>query len=159
MAVIRLDLEIAAPPATCFDLARSVDAHIASAGSSGERAVGGVTTGLLGPGDQVTWRGRHFGSVLELTSRISAFDRPRHFRDEMVSGPFRRLVHDHYFDAVPAGTRMRDVFELLAPFGVVGRLAERIVLTAYLRRFLAERGRVLKWLAESGEGQRFVGAA
>ena len=159
MAVIRLDLEIAAPPVVCFDLARSVDAHIASAGSSRERAVAGVTTGLLGPGDQVTWRGRHFGTVLELTSRITAFDRPRHFRDEMVRGPFRSLVHDHYFDAVAAGTRMRDVFEFLAPFGAAGRLAERTVLTAYLRRFLVERARVLKWLAESGEGERFIGTA
>lgn len=159
MAEIHLDVEISAPPSICFDLARSVDAHIASAGSSGERAVAGVTMGLLGLGDQVTWRGRHFGIVQELTSRITAFDRPRHFRDEMVRGPFRRLVHDHYFDAVPAGTRMRDVFEYLAPFGAVGRLAERTVLTGYLRRFLAERARVLKWLAESGEGQRFIGAA
>ncbi len=117
MAVIRLDLEIVASPAMCFDLARSVDAHIASAGASGERAVAGITKGLLGLGDEVTWRGRHFGIVQELTHRITAFDRPRHFRDEMVRGPFRRLVHDHYFDPVPAGTRMRDVFEFLAPFG------------------------------------------
>lgn len=159
MAVIRLDVEIGAPPDTCFDLARSVDAHVASAGSSGERAIAGVTTGLLGLGDQVTWRGRHFGVAQELTSRITAFDRPRHFRDEMVRGPFRSLVHDHYFDAVPAGTRMRDVFEFLAPLGAVGRLAEQAVLTGYLRRFLAERARVLKWLAESGEGKRFIGAA
>jgi ligand-binding SRPBCC domain-containing protein len=159
MAVIRLDMDISATPAICFDLARSVDAHIASAGASGERAVAGVTTGLLGPGDEVTWRGRHFGIVQELTSRITVFDRPRHFRDEMVRGPFRRLVHDHYFDAVPAGTRMRDVFEFLAPLGPAGRLAEWMVLTRYLRRFLAERARVLKWLAESGEGQRFIGAA
>lgn len=159
MAVIHIDVEIGAPLNVCFDLARSVDAHVASAGSSGERAVAGVTTGLLGLGDQVTWRGRHFGIVQELTSRITAFDRPRHFRDEMVRGPFRSLVHDHYFDAVPAGTLMRDVFEFLAPFGAVGRWSERTVLTEYLRRFLAERARVLKWLAESGEGQRFIGTA
>jgi ligand-binding SRPBCC domain-containing protein len=153
-----MELEIAAVPAVCFDLARSVDAHIASAGASGEQAVAGVTTGLLGPGDEVTWRGRHFGIVQDLTSRITAFDRPRYFRDEMVRGPFRMLVHDHYFDAVPAGTRMRDVFEFAAPLGVVGRLADRIVLTGYLRRFLVHRAQVLKRLAESGEGKQFIDA-
>ena len=140
----------------CFDLARSVDAHIVSAGSSGERAVAGVTTGLLGLGDQVTWRGRHFGVVQELTSRITAFDRPRFFRDEMVRGAFRSLVHDHYFDSVGAGTRMRDVFEFSAPMGALGRLAERAVLSSYLRRFLEERAQVLKRLAESGEGRTFI---
>ena len=156
MAVIHLALDVAAAPAVCFDLARSVDAHIASAGASGEQAVAGVTTGLLGPGDEVTWRGRHFGIVHELTSRITAFERPSYFRDEMVRGPFRQLAHDHYFDALSAGTRIRDVFEFEAPLGALGRLAERVLLTAYLRRFLEERARVLKRLAESGDGRHFI---
>lgn len=159
MPVIHVDIEIAAAPALCFDLARSVDAHVASAAASGERAVAGVTTGLLNLGDEVTWRGRHFGVTQELSSRITVFDRPRHFRDEMVRGAFSRLVHDHYFDDTPAGTRMRDLFDFTAPFGLFGRLAEGAVLTRYMRRFLEERARVLKRLAESGEGQRLIGAA
>lgn len=158
MAVIRVELLIAASPTVCFDLARSVEAHIASAATSGERAVAGVTTGLLGPGDQVTWRGRHLGIVQELTTRISAFNRPHYFRDEMVSGAFQTMWHDHYFDEVPAGTRMRDLFEFTAPLGIVGRLAERAVLIPYLRRFLEERAQVLKRLAESDDGKRFIGA-
>jgi ligand-binding SRPBCC domain-containing protein len=156
MALIRVEVEIVASPALCFDLARSVDVHVASAKASGERAVAGVTTGLLNLGDEVTWRGRHFGVMQELTSRITALDRPRHFRDEMVRGTFTRLIHDHYFDQTPAGTRMRDVFDFTAPWGVLGRLAERLLLTNYLRRFLEERAQVLKGLAESGEGQRFI---
>jgi ligand-binding SRPBCC domain-containing protein len=156
VAVIRIEVEITAPPTVCFDLARSVDAHVATAQASGERAVAGVTSGLLNLGDQVTWRGRHFGVTQELTSRITRFDRPRYFRDEMVRGAFKSLAHDHFFDATPAGTLMRDVFEFTAPLGVLGRLAERALLTRYLRRFLHERGQVLKHLAESGEGQRFI---
>lgn len=159
MPVIHVEVEIAAPPELCFDLARSVDAHVVSAEASGERAVGGVTTGLLNLGDQVTWRARHFGMTLELTSRITACDRPRHFRDEMVRGAFRSFAHDHYFEATASGARMRDVFEYAAPWGVAGRFAERAVLTGYLRRFLEQRARVLKKLAESGEGRRFVGVA
>jgi len=159
MPIIRVEVEIAALPALCFDLARSVDAHVASAQASGERAVAGVTTGLLNLGDQVTWRGRHFGITQELTSRITAFDRPRHFRDEMVRGAFRRLVHDHYFDQTQSGTRMRDVFDFTAPWGILGRLAERAVLTAYLRRFLEERAQVLKRMAESGDDTAHIGAA
>ena len=158
MAIITVEIDIAAPPDLCFDLARSVDAHVASAGSTRERAVAGVTSGLLNLNDQVTWRGRHFGLTQELTSRISAFDRPRYFRDEMVRGAFRRLVHDHYFDPIPHGTRMRDVFEFNAPYGLLGRVAEGVVLTRYLRRFLEERAAVLKQLAQSGEGRRFVGS-
>jgi len=155
MATIRVVTDIAATPATCFDLARSVEAHIKSTAGTGERAVGGVTTGLLGPGDEVTWRARHFGITQELTSRIMAYDRPRHFRDVMVRGPFRQFEHDHHFGAVPAGTRMVDVCDFTAPLGFVGTLAERIVLTRYLTRFLQRRAAVLKHLAESDGGRRF----
>lgn len=63
-----------------------------------------MTSGLLGLGDQVTWSARHFGWRWQLTSRINAYDRPRHFRDSMVWGAFKRFDHDHEFeqrDGVP----------------------------------------------------------
>ena len=127
MAIIRIAIEIAAAPAVCFDLARSVDAHVASTSATGERAVGGVTTGLLNLGDEVRWRARHFGVTQELTSRITALDRPNHFRDEMVRNTFRRLVHDHHFEACREGTRMVDVFDFSAIRPT--RLARRVVVS------------------------------
>ena len=149
MATIRLSTDIAAGPAVCFDLARSVEAHVDSTGATGERAVAGVTSGLLGLGDEVTWRACHFGIVQDFTSRITAFDRPRHFRDEMVRGAFRRVVHDHHFEALAGGTRMVDVFDFAAPWGLLGTFAERLFLTAYLASFLETRAAVLKRLAEA----------
>ena len=118
-----------------------------------------MTSGLLELGDEVTWRARHFGVLQELTSRITVCDRPRHFRDEMVRGVFRRMQHDHHFEVLPSGTRMVDVFEFVAPLGFLGVLAERLFLTGYLTRFLDRRARVLKRLAESDARARFgVGA-
>jgi ligand-binding SRPBCC domain-containing protein len=156
MSLIRVEIDINAPAAVCFDMARSVDAHIESARTTGERAVAGVTSGLLNLGDEVTWRARHFGVTQDLTSRIVAFDRPHHFRDEMVRGAFRRLVHDHYFEPVAAGTRMIDVFDFTAPLGPLGTLVDRLILTAYLRHFLENRAQALKQLAESDAGRRFI---
>ena len=156
MSIISVEIDIDAPPAVCFDMARSVDAHIESARTTGERAVAGVTSGMLNLGDDVTWRARHFGVTQDLTSRIVAFDRPHHFRDEMVRGAFRRLVHDHYFEPVPGGTRMRDVFDFTAPLGPLGTLVDRLILSAYLRRFLENRAQALKQLAESDAGRRFI---
>ncbi|HKW00140.1 MAG TPA: SRPBCC family protein [Vicinamibacterales bacterium] len=157
MSIIRVSIDISAPPTVCFDLARSVDAHVESTRGTSERAVAGVTTGLLALGDEVTWRARHLGITQELTSRITAFDRPRHFRDEMVKGAFRRLVHDHHFDDVPAGTRMVDAFDFTAPLGFLGTLADRLLLREYLSRFLRRRAQALKQLAESDAGTRLVG--
>ena len=47
--------------------------------------------GVIGLGDSVTWRARHFGVWQRLTSKITALERPRHFRDTMTSGAFARF--------------------------------------------------------------------
>ena len=139
MARIDLSIHIAAPVERCFDLARSVEAHTHSTAATRERAVAGTTSGLLTLGDQVTWRARHFGLWQELTSRITAFERPHHFRDTMVRGAFARFDHDHVFSPAAGGTIVRDVFDYHAPLGALGRIAERLFLTAYMRRFLDAR--------------------
>jgi ligand-binding SRPBCC domain-containing protein len=144
--VSRIECEtlIDAPPERCFDLSRSVELHLEAAASTGERAVGGVTSGLLAAGDTVTWEARHVGRRWRLTVRISAYDRPRFFRDEQVRGPFRRMAHDHLFDPRDGGTWMRDVFEFESGFP----LLDRLVLAPHLRRFLLRRNALIKHRGE-----------
>lgn len=150
MSRIELVTRIRAPRERVFDLARSIDAHVASATGTDEHPVEGKgkTSGLMELGDEVTWRARHFGVVQELTSRITAFDRPRHFRDSMVRGAFARFDHDHYFDEDGNETVARDVFDFDAPLGPLGRIADGVFLRRYMQRFLEERMRVLKEMAE-----------
>ena len=151
---------IDAPPSRCFDLARSVEAHVQSADRTGERAVAGRTSGLLALNDEVTWEGRHFGVRQRLASRITAFDRPRHFRDQMVKGAFRALEHDHYFEpTAEGGTAMTDVLRFAAPFGALGWCVERLILGPYLARFLRRRGDVIRGLAESDQWRQYVPTA
>lgn len=156
MPVIELSTFIEAPRERVFDLARSIDAHCHSTEKSSERAVGGVTTGLIGMGDQVTWEARHFGVRQRLTAKVTKFDRPRHFQDVMVSGAFKRMVHDHEFEPEGAGTVMKDRFEFESPFGVFGHIANRLFLATYMRRFLMERNQALKQLAESDRWKEFL---
>jgi ligand-binding SRPBCC domain-containing protein len=150
MRTVTVNTRIAAPPQRCFDLARSVEAHVASAGDTGERAVAGRTSGLLELGDEVTWEARHFGVRQRLTSRITAFDAPHYFQDTMVRGALKSLVHDHHFEPTPDGqaTVMRDVLVFAAPGGPIGWLAERLVLAGHLRRFLQRRGEALRKMAQ-----------
>jgi ligand-binding SRPBCC domain-containing protein len=143
---------IRAPIERCFDLARSVEAHLAGNVHWGESAlaIGGVTSGLIGFGQRVTWRARHFGLWRELTSEITALDRPTYFQDTMIRGDFRSMQHDHFFESLPSGeTRMRDVFCFAAPLGLLGRLVELVVLRRYMRALLQERNRVVREIAES----------
>lgn len=139
--VVRLELRTrsTSSAAHLFDLARSVDAHVTSMSRSRERAVRGVTSGLLGLGDEVTWRGTHFGLPLTMTSRITTMAAPVTFVDEQVRGPFRRFRHEHLFTDVDGGCVMIDRIQFTAPLGVLGVIAERLVLARYLRRIIEER--------------------
>jgi ligand-binding SRPBCC domain-containing protein len=149
MPVIVLRTRVAAPPARCFDLARDVELHQRSTAASRERAVAGVTAGLLGAGDEVTWEATHFAVRQRLTSRITEFDPPKRFVDEMVRGAFRRFRHEHQFLAVEGGTDMVDIFDYTAPLGPLGRLADGLFLRRYMTTLLRERNAYLKRAAES----------
>ncbi|KQR90675.1 MAG: SRPBCC family protein [Microbacterium ginsengisoli] len=120
-----------------FDLSLSIDLHLASMADAGERAIAGTTSGRIGLDETVTWRARHFGVWITMTSRISSLDRPHRFVDEQVSGPFRRFRHEHLFEHDGAGTVMTDVIEVTSP--VFGAVAERLVLVPYLRRLIRQR--------------------
>ena len=158
MSLIQLSTFIAAPPDRLFDLARSIDLHQESADQTNERAIAGVTKGLIGMGETVTWEARHFWIRQELTVRITAFERPLRFQDVMVSGAFKRMKHDHEFIAQPSGTLMVDRFEFQSPLGIIGRVVDRAFLGAYMRRFLLRRNDVLKKIAESERWRRYVPA-
>ena len=133
----------ALPASELFDLARSIDAHKDSMARSREEAVGGVTSGVISLGEDVTWRAWHFGVPLRMTSRITQMEPPNQFVDEQVKGPFRRFRHVHEFRQDDAGTTMVDRIEFEAPFGLVGRLVERLVLARYLRKLIESRNRYL----------------
>ncbi len=131
------------PQAQLFDLARNIDAHRASMARSREEAIAGVTSGLISLGEEVTWRARHFGVPLTMTSRITQMEWPDRFVDEQSKGPFRRFRHVHEFSHDAAGTVMIDRIEFDAPFGPLGVLVEKLVLARYLRQLIESRNRHL----------------
>jgi hypothetical protein len=153
---------IRAPIERCFDLARSVEVHLAGNVHCGEAAVAiaGVTSGLVGMAQRVTWRAKHFGFWHNLTAEITAMDRPIYFQNAMIQGIFRFMKHHHFFRALSRDeTEMKNVYCFAAPLPVLGRLAEVTFLRRYMLALLRERNRVLKGIAESSEWQRYLPAS
>jgi ligand-binding SRPBCC domain-containing protein len=142
---------IAAPGERVFDLALSVEAHLASMARSGERVLSRSSAGALGLGDEVTWAGRHFGITWKMRSRITELARPERFVDEQVRGPFAWFHHEHRFEAAGEGTRMVDVVGFAAPFGPLGRVAERVALRRYLRHLIEHRAAYIRRQAEADD--------
>jgi ligand-binding SRPBCC domain-containing protein len=140
---------IEAPIERCFDAARDLDLHVKSVSHTKERAVAGRTSGLIGAGEEVTWRARHFGITQHFTSRITAFDRPQYFQDTMQRGAFKSFVHDHFFERDQGKTKMTETLRFSAPLGFLGRIAEKLILRRYVHDLLELRVATIKEAAES----------
>ena len=152
MPVITLHTEIDCVPEVAFDLSRSIDLHRKSTSQTKEKAVAGRTFGLIEFGELVTWEATHFCIRQRLTSEITKFDRPTHFRDSMVKGAFKRFDHDHFFEAQGSGTLMTDRFDYTSPLGIVGTLADVLFLKRCITRFLMRRNEHIKTVAETDPG-------
>ncbi len=149
MTTIVVETRIEAPVAVCFDLARSVDAHISTSAATRERAVGGKTSGLLELGDTVTFEAVHFGVRQRFTSRIVEFDRPTRFVDEMVKGVFSSLRHVHEFSVEGTATLMRDTLTWRSPLGFLGVIADKVLVERHMRNFMLIKQAELKQQAET----------
>ena len=149
MPTITLTTHIKAPISQVFDLSRSVDLHKLSTKHSNEEAIAGVTSGLMKINDMVTWRAKHLGVYQILTTKITQYDDPHSFTDEMVSGIFNSFKHEHLFVSEGEMTIMTDVFIYHSPLGILGKMADTIFLKRYLTNFLLHRNKVIKEVAES----------
>jgi len=148
MPVIQIETTINAPNEICFDLSRSIDLHQQSMQHTDEKAIAGRTEGLIELGEEVTWQATHFGIKQNLTSKITAFDYPHSFRDEMVKGAFKSFTHDHLF--------MQDRFEFESPMGWLGRMFNHVILTRYMTELLRRRNQMIKEVAESGRWEEIL---
>jgi Uncharacterized conserved protein len=149
MPKIELRTEINSTIDICFDLSRSIDLHKISTAKTNEEAIAGKTSGLISLSETVTWQAKHFGIRQKLTSKITAFDRPKYFIDEQDKGIFKSITHEHKFEQIGDKVIMIDIFEFHLPLGILGRIFNNLVLTNYLKKLLIERNQIIKDFAET----------
>ena len=149
MPEILIKTQIHAPVEICFDLMRDIRIHTETTAQTDEKAVGGVTDGMVGLGQTVTFEGTHFGVRQRLTVKVTEFERPHLFVDEMTEGTFRSFKHIHEFVSVRSGTLMRDTLIWTSPFGILGRIVDKLLLERHLRNLVKARNAKLKEIAES----------
>ncbi|KIP53352.1 hypothetical protein SD72_03750 [Leucobacter komagatae] len=148
--VLLIETPVAAPAERCFELSLSIDAHSLSMHDSRERAVAGVTSGVIGEGEEVTWSARHFGIRFRMTSRIVAFAPPTSFVDAQTRGPFAHWWHEHEFVETTEGTLMIDRISFASPCGFIGRAVDRWILARYMANLITRRN---DWLVEELESE------
>ncbi|MFC6267996.1 SRPBCC family protein [Frigoriflavimonas asaccharolytica] len=156
MPTIHLTTSIKAAKEIVFDLSRSVDLHLLSTQKTNEKAIAGKTAGLLELNDTVTWRAKHLGFYQNLSTKITAFDSPNYFADEMLKGAFKGFKHEHFFKTSENLTVMSDIFSYQSPFGILGKLVDLLFLKKYMTRFLLERNLMIKSCAENGNWKQIL---
>ncbi|MGO4918152.1 SRPBCC family protein [Maribacter spongiicola] len=156
MPKIEIRTEINAKKEIVFDLSRSIDLHKISTKHTNEEAIAGVTSGLIGLNESVSWRAKHFGIYQILTSKITEFDYPVFFSDEMVNGAFKKFRHEHHFKNTINGTLMIDYFDYQSPLGFLGKLANSLFLKKYMTNLLEKRNSTIKEFAESDKWKQII---
>ena len=127
---------------------RDIRIQTETAAQTNEKAIAGITDGKIGLGQTVTFEGTHFGIKQRLTVIVIEFDRPKRFVDAMIEGSFKSFVHIHEFEPQGDATLMRDTLIWTSPFGILGKVVDKLLLERHLTRLVQARNARLKALAE-----------
>ena len=153
MTQIKTSTTINAPIEIVFNNCRNIDIHQYSASKTNEKAIAGITSGLINKGETVTWKGKHFGIYIQHESIISEMDFPNYFVDEQLNGHFKSFKHQHFFRQKENQTIMTDILEYETPVGYIGKLFDKLLLENHLTKFIIYRNAILKELSENQQHQ------
>jgi ligand-binding SRPBCC domain-containing protein len=151
MPVIHLTTFIAAPIERVFDLCRSINLHKISTSHTNERAVSGTISGLINNNETVTWEAKHLYKTRRFTSKITEMQFPSCFIDTMIKGDFDSFEHEHHFKSIKNGTIMIDLLRFESPYGITGKIFNRLYLKNYLEDLLLRRNNIIKDYAETSK--------
>lgn len=149
MSKIHLTTFIAAPIERVFNLSRSITLHKISTAHTNEKAIAGVTSGLINKDETVTWKAKHLFKTRQHTSKITDMQSPDSFTDEMIKGDFKNFKHQHHFKQIDNGTIMIDIVDFESPYGSLGKFFNAVYLKKYIEKFLIKRNDIIKHYAET----------
>lgn len=87
------------------------------------------------------------------TTEITQVREPFFFVDEQKSGPFRFWHHQHHFKETGNGVEIMDIVNYAAPLGIIGKLAEMLIVDRKVDSIFTFRKEILESMYKS----RFTG--
>lgn len=175
MFTLRESIAINAPLERCFALSTRIELVRTTLGM---KPVAGVTSGHVGAGSRVVWRGWKFGLPTEHHTLISELKEPHEYElparrpgeapvryksavfvDRQEQGRFARFSHEHDFrQEYGEDTILRDRVEFSLPFGWAGKLVGQWIVAPHAQRLMRERFALIKRLAEGDGWREYVDA-
>ncbi len=108
------------------------------------------------------------GQIIEYTVRplwripfhwiteIREVDHRKFFMDVQRKGPYRVWEHSHYFKEIGGGVEMTDMIRYQNPLGVLGRMANKVLVQKRLRQIFEYRYRQVEDLFGKWESQQAI---
>lgn len=90
-------------------------------------------------GTRIEYALRLYGIPIRWRTLIEAWEPERRFVDVQVRGPYKLWRHTHSFEAVPAGTLMRDTVDYALRFGPLGAFIHAVLVRRSLDRIFTYR--------------------
>ncbi len=100
-------------------------------------------------GSEIKLRVTQFG-LLSNTWHIKLTDyiKDKLITDTQQSGPFHKWIHRHKFEGSEGTCTMTDEIEYELPFGVLGRIADKVFVSGLIKKQFEFRHKVTKQLLE-----------
>ena len=76
-------------------------------------------------------------------TEITHVQEMRYFVDEQRVGPYTLWHHEHHLEPAEGGVLMRDIVTYKPPFGILGRIANRLIIRKKLREIFQYREHAL----------------
>lgn len=96
------------------------------------------------PGTLIDYKMKLFLIPVRWRTLIKEFEPGFRFVDVQLKGPYRVWHHQHEFETVPEGTRMRDAVDYELPFGLIGTITRALLVRRTLDRIFDYRTAAIK---------------
>jgi ligand-binding SRPBCC domain-containing protein len=94
-------------------------------------------------GARIDYTIRWLGVRMNWQTLITDYQSGKSFVDEQLRGPYKLWRHRHDFRSVDGASVISDRVEYELPFGILGRIAHRILVGRQLKRIFAYRQRAI----------------
>jgi ligand-binding SRPBCC domain-containing protein len=87
-----------------------------------------------------------FNIPMNWVTEITYIKDKEYFIDEQRFGPYAFWHHQHHFEAIEGGTRMRDILHYKVPIPIIGDLADLILVDGQVNQIFTYRDKVVQEL-------------
>jgi ligand-binding SRPBCC domain-containing protein len=84
-----------------------------------------------------------FGIKINWVTEITHVKDMEYFVDEQRAGPYAMWHHQHHFKEIKGGVHMTDILTYAVPYGIIGRLANTLMVEKEIKKAFAYRGQVV----------------